>query len=53
MVELFSSFTTTLVIVVVILALGIIFEEHFLAFEDKFDAWWADYKANLKSRKGD
>lgn len=49
MVELFSNFTTILVIVGSILALGIIFEEHFLALEDKFDAWWAGYKANKKS----
>jgi hypothetical protein len=53
MVALFSNFTTTLVVVGVILALGIIFEKQLISLEDKFDAWWADYKANLKSRKGD
>ena len=37
MVELFSNFTTTLVIVGVLLALGIIFEKQLIALEDKFD----------------
>ena len=35
----------------VLLALGIIFEKQLISFEDKFDAWWADYKANKKSTK--
>ena len=39
MVELFSNFTTTLVIITVILALGIIFEKQLIALEDKFDAY--------------
>ena len=51
MVHIFSNFTTTLIIIGTILAIGIIFEEKFLALEDKFDAWWADYKANKKSTK--
>jgi hypothetical protein len=51
MVQIFSNFTTTLVIVGVILAIGIIFEEKFLALEEKFDEWFARYKANLKSKK--
>ena len=41
MVELFSNFTTTLVIVGVLLALGIIFEKQLIALEDKFDAYIA------------
>lgn len=49
MVELFSNFTSTLVIVGVILALGIIFEKQLISLEDRFDAWWANYKANKKS----
>lgn len=49
MVSIFSNFTTTLIIIGVLLAIGIIFEEKFLALEDKFDAWWANYKANKKS----
>jgi hypothetical protein len=49
MVQIFSNFTTTLVIVGVILALGIIFEKQLISLEDKFDAWWAGYKANKKS----
>lgn len=51
MVSIFSNFTTTLVIVGVILAIGIIFEKQLITLEDKFDAWWANYKANLKSKK--
>ena len=51
MVQIFSNFTTTLIIVGVILALGIIFEEKFIALEDKFDAWWIAHKANKKSTK--
>ncbi len=39
MVELFSNFTTTLVIIGVLLALGIIFEKQLIALEDKFDAY--------------
>ena len=44
MVELFSNFTTTLVIVGVILALGIIFEKQLIALEDKFDAYVASLR---------
>ena len=47
MVELFSNFTSTLVIVGVILALGIIFEKQLIALEDKFDA----YVASLRKQK--
>lgn len=39
MVEIFSNFTSTLVIVGVLLAIGIIFEKQFIALEDKFDEW--------------
>ena len=48
MVELFSNFTSTLVIVGVILALGIIFEKQLIALEDKFDAYIASLKKNIK-----
>ena len=41
MVELFSNFTSTLVIVGLLLALGIIFEKQLIALEDKFDAYVA------------
>lgn len=51
MTEIFSNFTTILVIVGSILALGIIFEDRFLALEDKFDAWWAEYKKSKKETK--
>lgn len=47
MVELFSNFTTTLVIVGVLLALGIVFEKQLIALEDKFDA----YVTSLRRRK--
>lgn len=46
MVELFSNFTTTLVIVGVLLALGIIFEKQLIALEDKFDAYVASLRSN-------
>ena len=44
MVALFSNFTTTLVIVGVLLALGIIFEKQLIALEDKFDAYVASLR---------
>ncbi len=50
MVELFSNFTTTLVIVGVILALGIIFEKQLIALEDKFDAYVASIRKQNKSQ---
>ena len=50
MVSIFSNFTTTLVVVGVLLALGIIFEKQLISLEDKFDAWWASHKANLKGK---
>lgn len=49
MAEIFSNFTSTLVIVGVILAIGIIFEEQFLALEDKLDAFIASHKAQQKA----
>ena len=51
MVELFSNFTTTLAVIGILLAAGIIFEKQLISLEDKFDAWWAGYKANKKSTK--
>ena len=50
MVELFSNFTSTLVIVGVILALGIIFEKQLIALEDKFDAYVASLRKNNKAQ---
>lgn len=50
MVELFSNFTSTLVIVGVILALGIIFEKQLIALEDKFDAYIASLKKEHKAQ---
>lgn len=51
MVELFSNFTTTLAVIVILLALGIIFEKQLISLEDKFDAWWAEYKKSKKETK--
>lgn len=51
MVELFSNFTSTLVIVGVILALGIIFEKQLIALEDKFDAYVASFKKEQNVRR--
>ena len=48
MAELFSNFTSTLVVVGVILALGIIFEKQLIALEDKFDAYIASLRKNSK-----
>lgn len=50
MVELFSNFTSTLVIVGVILALGIIFEKQLIALEDKFDAYVATLRKENKAK---
>ncbi len=50
MVELFSNFTSTLVIVGVILALGIVFEKQLIALEDKFDAYIASLKKEHKAK---
>lgn len=51
MVEIFSNFTSTLIIVGVLLALGIIFEKQFIALEDKFDVWFAKKKKTIKTKK--
>lgn len=51
MVQIFSNFTSTLVIVGVLLAIGIIFEKQLISLEDKFDAWWANYKAKKSTIK--
>ena len=48
MADIFSNFTATLVIVGIILAIGIIFEEQFLALEDKFDAYIASLRSQQK-----
>ena len=50
MVELFSNFTTTLVIVGTLLALGIIFEKQLIALEDKFDAYVASIRDSSKEK---
>ena len=51
MTELFSNFTTTLAVIGILLAAGIIFEKQLISLEGKFDTWWAVYKANKKSAK--
>lgn len=50
MVALFSNFTTTLVIVGLLLALGIVFEKQLVALEDKFDAYVASLRNQSKER---
>ena len=50
MVELFNNFTSTLVVVGVILALGIIFEKQLIALEDKFDAYIAALRKQNKAQ---
>lgn len=50
MVELFSNFTSTLVIIGVILALGIVFEKQLIALEDRFDAYLLSLRKNNKSQ---
>lgn len=49
--ELFSSFVYTAVFFGVILALGIVFEEKFIALEDKFDEWFEEVKNNVRKQK--
>ena len=48
MVELFSNFTTTLVIVGLLLTAGIVFEKQLIALEDKFDAYVAALRNQSK-----
>ena len=50
MVELFSNFTSTLVVVGVILALGIVFEKQLIALEDKFDAYIVSLRKEQKAK---
>lgn len=49
--ELFSSFVYTAVFFGVILALGIVFEEKFIALEDKFDERFEEVKGNVCKQK--
>ena len=42
--ELFSNFVYTAAVVGIILTLGIVFEDKFIALEDKFDSWAAKRK---------
>ena len=48
MVEIFREFTSTLVIVAVLLALGIIFEKQLIALEDRFDKWVREKRSQRK-----
>lgn len=50
MVELFSNFTTTLAVIGILLAAGIIFKKQLISFEDKFDAWWVNHKGKAKTK---
>ena len=49
--EIFSSFVYTAVFFGVVLGLGIVFEEKFLALEDKFDKWMKGVKENVCKQK--
>ena len=42
--EIFSNFVYTAVFFGVVLGLGIVFEDKFIALEDKFDSWVAKRK---------
>lgn len=49
--ELFSSFVYTAVFFGVVLGLGIVFEDKFIALEDKFDEWFEEVKGNVCKQK--
>ena len=51
MVEIFSNFVSTAVFFGVVLGLGIVFEEKFIALEDKFDKWFKGVKKNVCKQK--
>lgn len=51
MVEIFSNFVSTAVFFGVVLGLGIVFEEKFIAFEEKFDKWFEEVKNNVRKQK--
>ena len=42
--EIFSNFINTAVVFGVLLSLGIVFEDKFIALEDNFDSWVAKRK---------
>lgn len=48
MVEMFSNFTTTVVIIAALVSIGIVFEEKFIALEDKFDKWFEGVRKNVR-----
>lgn len=49
--EIFSNFVYTAVFFGVILAIGIVFEEKFIALEDKLDEWFEEVKKNVCKQK--
>ena len=51
MIEIFNSFVSTAVFFGVVLGLGIVFEEKFIALEDKFDKWFEGVKKNVCKQK--
>ena len=51
MVEIFSNFVSTAVFFGVVLGLGIVFEEKFIALEEKFDKWFEEVKKNVCKQK--
>ena len=51
MVEIFSSFVSTAVLFGVVLGLGIVFEDKFIALEDKLDKKLEGVKNNVRKQK--
>ncbi len=49
--ELFSNFMYTAAVVGLILALGIVFEDKFIALEDRLDSWVAKRKEVKRNEK--
>ncbi len=49
--EIFSNFVYTAVFFGVLLGLGIVFEDKFIALEDKFDKWVEEVKRNVCKQK--
>lgn len=50
MVEIFSNFVSTAVFFGVLLGIGIVFEDKFIALEDKFDNWFEEVKKNVRKQ---
>ena len=49
--EIFSNFINTVVVFGVMLGIGIMFEDKFIALEDKFDSWVVKRKEVKRNEK--